>query len=83
MADLHQATANVYLELKQCDKVTEHSDQAKTLFDKLAPNTGIYIAQSLRTIGILNLKKGNLDLARKNLTDALMTFEKELPEFHP
>ncbi|CAF3260697.1 unnamed protein product, partial [Rotaria sp. Silwood2] len=83
MADLHQATANVYLELKQFDKVTEHSDQAKTLFDKLAPNTRICVAETLRTIGILNLKRGNLDLARKNLTDALVIFEKELPEFHP
>ncbi|CAF3397059.1 unnamed protein product [Rotaria sp. Silwood2] len=83
MADLHQATANIYLELKLFDKVVEHSDQAKTLFDKLAPNTRIYVAETLRTIGILNLKKGNLDLARKNLTDALVIFEKELPEFYP
>ncbi|CAF3939977.1 unnamed protein product [Rotaria sp. Silwood1] len=81
MANLHQATADIYLELKQFDKVVEHLDQVKMHCDKLALNKSIPVAKMSRTIGILNLKKGNFDDARTNLMEALMIFEKESSEF--
>jgi tetratricopeptide (TPR) repeat protein len=83
MANSHLATANIYLELKQFDKVLEYLDLAKNVSDKIVPCRRIYIAERLRTIGILYFRKGNFNIALENLTNAIAIYEEESLKLHP